>query len=65
VLCAVFTNKLEARSACLLACLFVFKKLSIGNVNKALLEKEKTNRRWAWWSTPVIPALGRQRQADF
>jgi hypothetical protein len=20
---------------------------------------------WAWWSTPLIPALGRQRQADF
>jgi hypothetical protein len=20
---------------------------------------------WAWWSTPLIPAFGRQRQADF
>jgi hypothetical protein len=20
---------------------------------------------WAWWRTPLIPALGRQRQADF
>jgi hypothetical protein len=20
---------------------------------------------WAWWCTPLIPALGRQRQADF
>jgi hypothetical protein len=20
---------------------------------------------WAWWLTPLIPALGRQRQADF
>jgi hypothetical protein len=20
---------------------------------------------WAWWRTPLIPALGRQRQANF
>ena len=20
---------------------------------------------WAWWSMPLIPALGRQKQADF
>jgi hypothetical protein len=20
---------------------------------------------WTWWCTPLIPALGRQRQADF
>jgi hypothetical protein len=20
---------------------------------------------WAWWCTPLIPALGRQRKADF
>jgi hypothetical protein len=20
---------------------------------------------WAWWRTPLIPALGRQRQVDF
>jgi hypothetical protein len=20
---------------------------------------------WAWWRMPLIPALGRQRQADF
>jgi hypothetical protein len=25
----------------------------------------KTSQSWAWWRTPLIPALGRQRQADF
>ena len=27
--------------------------------------KWKIQTRWAWWCTPLIPALGRQRQADF
>jgi hypothetical protein len=27
------------------------------------LKKEMSS--WAWWCTPLIPALGRQRQADF
>jgi hypothetical protein len=30
---------------------------------KATLKKKAFNR--AWWCTPLIPALGRQRQADF
>jgi hypothetical protein len=25
----------------------------------------KIKHRWAWWRTPLIPALRRQRQADF
>jgi hypothetical protein len=26
---------------------------------------DKCTVNWAWWRTPLIPALGRQRQADF
>jgi hypothetical protein len=26
---------------------------------------QNTLRSWAWWCTPLIPALGRQRQEDF
>jgi hypothetical protein len=28
-------------------------------------QSQKTKTSWAWWLTPLIPALGRQRQADF
>jgi hypothetical protein len=27
--------------------------------------KIKNSDSWVWWCTPLIPALGRQRQADF
>jgi hypothetical protein len=30
-----------------------------------LMELENIILSWAWWSTPLIPALGKQRQADF
>jgi hypothetical protein len=29
------------------------------------LKKKKNGFSRAWWRTPLIPALGRQRQADF
>jgi hypothetical protein len=32
--------------------------------NKKKKEKEKKCRQ-VWWHTPLIPALGRQRQVDF
>jgi hypothetical protein len=28
-------------------------------------KKRNTWLSWAWWRMPLIPALGRQRQADF
>jgi hypothetical protein len=30
---------------------------------KSVEKREKGS--WAWWRMPLIPALGRQRQADF
>jgi hypothetical protein len=32
---------------------------------QTIFERFKTERSRAWWLTPLIPALGRQRQADF
>jgi hypothetical protein len=29
------------------------------------LGKKSVRDSWAWWHTPLIPALGRQRQVDF
>ena len=45
------------------------KKTQKQNTNKQK-QKQKPNFRkaftsQAWWCTPLIPALGRQRQADF
>jgi hypothetical protein len=30
-----------------------------------LVEYENSGPSWAWWHTPLIPALGKQRQANF
>jgi hypothetical protein len=39
------------------------------NTNKKVNKKQNNNNNnktaGQWWCTPLIPALGRQRQADF
>jgi hypothetical protein len=35
------------------------------DLDRVVAENEKVKVSWAWWCTPLIPALGRQRQADF
>jgi hypothetical protein len=32
---------------------------------KFIWSNKKPRISWVWWCTPLIPALGRQRQADF
>jgi hypothetical protein len=34
-----------------------------GNITTEIEDIKKLS--WAWWHMPLIPALGRQRQADF
>jgi hypothetical protein len=33
--------------------------------NMLFNSSKKIHLCWAWWHTPLIPALGRQRQTDF
>jgi hypothetical protein len=46
---------------------FTFKLLSIYRFRIKNVNSSNKNRIRAgqWWSTPLIPELGRQRQADF
>jgi hypothetical protein len=41
-----------------------FRPISLMKSYVKLLNKIVKNC-WTWWCTPLIPALGRQRQADF
>jgi hypothetical protein len=42
----------------------VYKETGHLNEHKNRHNKE-TKKSWAWWLTPLIPAIGRQRKADF
>jgi hypothetical protein len=46
---------------------FTLKDSAIPSFRKNVIIRshEKARRSWAWWLTPLIPALGRQRQVDF
>jgi hypothetical protein len=39
--------------------------LDLTRIKTVLFSKKACGQSWAWWRTPLIPALGRQRQADF
>jgi hypothetical protein len=44
---------------------FAGKWMEVGNIILSEVTQTKKKMCWAWWHTPLIPALGRQRQVDF
>jgi hypothetical protein len=47
-------------------CELIHSYLLVQSSSKCIKELHiKSETRWAWWCTPLIPALGRQKQAYF
>jgi hypothetical protein len=42
-----------------------FKREKIRTQSQSKSKSKPMSRAWQWWHMPLIPALGRQRQADF
>jgi hypothetical protein len=45
--------------------MYLHKALDLNLRTKQNKAKQNQNQSRAWWCTPLIPALGRQRQVDF